>query len=441
MKRRFNRPAALVAIALTGLSLTLLVASSRADESPTALVPDVTIIYLPSIGNYGSSGGFRGYSLGTTSCNVGSAPVNWCNDNGSSGCGNGTTDDDHPVIGQNLYRLREGRFEQIGMSWLKHGFLSTNSTDSNCGPSCVSPPLGSNQLGVGCTDAYGSSLNGSRPLGRRSDVNATTGVFPYPYSSPSASVVWEQRIKVAEADLDPVPTNDRYWMEGQYIAADDAQANAGLNNASYREVQVADDGVYSLSFVGGTIREKTALYAWQALDPQVAIANADVVSEGSDIVERFEVGRRVTQVTNATDAATSWHYEYVVRNMNSDRAARAFRVEIANATITNVGFHDIDSHSGEPYSTTDWTDAVEPGAVEWTTDEVTVDPNANALRWATAYSFWFDADQGPDVALHRIELFEEGCPGTVFLTMPDSVVFGDGFECGTTGAWASPPVP
>lgn len=435
MKTRIYRRAVLPALVLAGLSLTVLVASTRAEDGPVALVPDVTIIYLPSIGNYGSSGGFRGYSLGTTSCNVGSAPVNWCNDNGSSGCGNGTTDDDHPVIGQNLYRLRAGRFEQIGMSWLKHGFLSTNSTDSNCGSSCVSPPLGSNQLGVGCTDAYGSSLNGTRPLGRRSDVNASTGVFPYPYSSPTPSVVWEQRIKVAETDLDPVPTEDRYWMEGQYIAADDAQANAGLNNASYREVTVANDGVFSLSFVGGTVREKTALYAWQALDPAVEIANADFVGEGSDIIQRFEVARRVTNI------GPTWHYEYAVRNMNSDRAARAFRVEIPNATITNVGFHDIDSHSGEPYSTADWTDLVEPGTVEWTTDEVTVDPDANALRWATAYSFWFDADQGPDAALHRIELFEAGCPGTVFLTMPDSVVFGDGFECGSFGAWASPPIP
>ncbi len=113
-------------------------------------------------------------------------------------------------IAQNLYRLKNGRFDQIGLSWLKHGFTSTNSSTAGCsgatGQSCTSPPAGGNQLGIGCTDPYVSSLNGSRPLGTPSEVNGTTGVFPFPYTQVASSTVYDERVKVATADVDAAST-------------------------------------------------------------------------------------------------------------------------------------------------------------------------------------------------------------------------------------------
>jgi len=422
------------------LSLLLVggVSALHAQGQPTT-GPDVTINRITSVGNtYGASGGIRGYAVGTTSCNIGDEPVNWCNTIG--GCGGGMRQQQHPVIAQGIYRLKTdldrpaGRLEQIGMSWLKHGFLSTNSGNSE-GPckvgqdSCTQPPQGGDQLGVGCRDTYGASLNGSRPMGMRSEVNVTVGSFPYPATAVASSGPYEQRVKVLETDLDPVLNPEAlYWAEAQYIADNDAVAGNGLNNASYQQVTVSGTA-YDLPLTGSLIRERSALHAWQAEDAAVEIFNIDVPGA---VIERFELARKVTQLDGDT-----WHYEYAIRNMNSDRSARTFTVDFADGTpIASPGFKDIDHHSGEPYATTDWTPAsdVPSGSVTWSTETFATNANANALRWATMFNFWFDADAPPAGAVHTLELFKPGSPSSVTFTIP---LFADSFESHNLTAWST----
>jgi len=410
-----------------------------------SLGPDVTVRNLTETTNWGSAGGIRAYSVGTDSCNVGTVPVNWCDNSG--GCGppgpGHLNDDQHPVIAQNLYRLANGRFEQIGMSWLKHGFLSLNTpvgascqgSDGAGNPlSCQQPPLGGDQLGVGCTDIYGSSLNGTGgpgPLGRRSEVNATNGTYPFPTDPTGTGGTIGKRIQVVETDL-TVP-GARYFVEGQYVVDSDAQAGNGLNNASYREVTV-NAGTFNLSFATATVREQAAIHAWQAIDPVVEIVDADVLSS---IIERFHAARRVTDLGGG-----QWHYEFAVHNMNSDRSAGSFTIDFGTATtFTGVGFHDVDHHSGEPYDTTDWTSTVDmnAGTVRWSTDDFALNANANALRWGTTFSFWFDANQPPTGASYTLGLFKPGVPAAIDIPFAGSVgvaIFADGFETGDTSAWS-----
>ncbi|MEO8277317.1 MAG: hypothetical protein ABI639_13975 [Thermoanaerobaculia bacterium] len=394
--------------------------------------PDVTVINIDSVSSYGGDASFMGYAVGTTSCNIGNIEVNWCN---TGGCGGGLTNHQHPVIAQNLYRLKDGRFTQIGMSWLKHGFFATNKEQPGLtckvGTSCIPPPLGSKQLGIGCTDTYWADLNGDRALGRRSEIEPTQGtVTVYPYVNTGFSASYDQRVKVPVADVNPaLNAGAVYWAEGQYISDNDAAAGNGLNNASFTQVNVGGDSAFSLSMVGSTVREHSALYGWKALDPTVEIFDVDVPGA---IAERFEVARKVT----AIDVDT-WHYEYAIGNVNSDRSARAFTVTFAGGTpIANAGFHDVDSHSGEPYSTADWTASVPAGVgtVTWSTATFASDPNANALRWSTTYSFWFDADAAPSTALQSIELFKPGSPGSVSWSMS---LYSDGFEAHNLTAWSS----
>jgi len=429
------------ALALAPLAVLLPIRLAAQAEAPDTIGPDVTVINLPDTSNWGATGGIRAYSVGTTSCNIGDAPIAWCDS--PSGCLGGTLqNNDHPVIAQNIYRLKNNRFEQIGMSWLKHGWLSTNSPSAACGPgSCTIPAGGGDQLGIGCTDTYGSGLNGGNGnpgtcdfpsdcrLGQRSAINATTGDFPMPYANVLHPLNIDQRMQVAEIDVDPaLNAGASYWVEGQYLASDDGTANNAFNNASYRRVTVGTSP-FNLSLTGSTIREKSALQAWIVADPTVEIVDVDI--PGSNPAERFEVARKVTN-----PALGLWHFEYAIRNMNSDRSAQAFQIDFLDGTaITAIGFKDIDHHSGEPYSTADWTsNVVIPTAViSWTTTPFATDANANALRFATLFNFWFEADS-PAAGTHRLTFFKPGSPAFVDFTFP---LFADGFESGNTSLWSA----
>jgi hypothetical protein len=426
-------PTRRILIAASCVSAALAAVLATAGGSAQAGVgPDVTVFSFTDVGNYGSADGFAAYSVGTRSCNRGDVPVDWCSFFNGGHCAPGAAETDHPVIAQNLYRLKDGRFSQIGMSWLKHGFASLNAATAGCagagGQSCLPPSAGDAQLGVGCTDPYIASTNGSRPLGPRSEVDATTGVFPEPMSPDGPYTLYDQRIKVAVADVDPsLNAGALYWLEGQYIARDDAGAGNAFNNASHSQVTVGAAPSYPLTLAGTFVEGKPAIFAWKAQDPAVELADVDLPGA---LVERFQVARRVTELQGGL-----WHYEYAVHNLNSDRSARSFEVRFPEpAAFTNVGFKAIVHHSGEPYAVDDWPAAATGTELSWSTTPFAADPNANALRFATLFNFWFDADRPPAGIVHSLGLFKPGTPESIDFPI-GTELFRDGFETGDTGAW------
>ncbi|MHC4219445.1 MAG: hypothetical protein ACYSU7_13445 [Planctomycetota bacterium] len=287
--------------------------------------PDVIVGDLSSISKFGTVGTITGYAIGTESCNIGNQPLEWDQDTNQ-----------HPVIGQNLYRLKDGRFEQIGMSWLKHGFAAL--TLSLC-CSCQNPGT-SQLLGVGCSDPYGASLNGDQNgfpcgggltcggLGPRSEVNASTGIYAFPYGSAglSGDAIYK-RLQVQNDDVDPAQnTGALYYGEGHYVAQDDAAWGNHFNNASYEQALVGSfsGGGWNLGLTGSTTRETAAIYAWQDNDPLVVIESINDSGKG-----RFHLGYRVTDNGDGT-----WHYEYALHNLNSHRSAREFIVPATPASRT-----------------------------------------------------------------------------------------------------------
>jgi hypothetical protein len=380
--------------------------------------PDVIVGDIVGTFRWGVVGAITAFSFGTTSCNIGSCWLNWIS---------GTAE--HPVIGQNMFRLKDGRFEQIGQAWLKHGF--TALTGNVCG-TCTPPPNGSH-LGVNCSDPYSNSLNGDQTrLGPKENVDPNTGVFLFPDAreTTTGNAIFK-RLQVHTTDLDPaLNAGALYWVEGQYVTHDDATAKNHPNNASYRPVTVSGTaGTFSITLTGTTVQQKAGIQAWKATDPSVT---QTVVGAAGG---QFFVSAKATSLGGG-----QYHYEYAVQNLNNERAGQAFTVPIPPGTVvTNVGFHDVDYHSGEVFDGTDWTATVTASSVSWAT-------TTNALRWGTLYNFRFDANQAPGTASIVIDLFKPGSPTTASLSTVTPVTCGgaangtacnDGNACTLADACAS----
>ncbi len=359
--------------------------------------PDVIVGGIPDRSHFGAVGGISAYSFGTTSCNIGTQNLSWIQNTNV-----------HPVIPQNIYRVKNGVIEQIGMSWLKHGFCALQET--LCGACTPAGGGCANALGVGCSDPYTSGLNGQQSLlGPRYQVNASTGVFPYPVTGvPSAAQTIGRRCQVATNDMNPaMNAGAQYFAECMYVHPQDAASGNDNNNASYRKFTVSNtvtSGAHTISLTGSTIQMKCALYAWQSIVPSVKVTEVDT-PDG-----RLVVGYDATDNGNGT-----WHYEYAVFNMNSHDSVGSVSIPVpGSVTVTNQGFHDVDYHSGEPYSGTDWAMSVGGGAANWSTQTFAQNPNANALRWATTYNFRFDANSAPTTGSVTLGLFRTG--GQVMVT-------------------------
>ena len=403
-----NRQNVVVIVALLSLGLT---------TSSALAVPDVIVGGLGVSGfnganqndivEWGTSGGIMAYSVATTSCNIGTSPLDWYDFNGGGSPGV----EHHPVIAQNMFRLMNGRFEHIGQSWLKHGFCAL---DQDLCDTCQDTGT-CDVLGVGCSDPYTASRNGTGGsgcggfLGPKSDVNATTGEFSCPFSRTASGVLPTiGRLQVATSDL-ALP-GAKYYFEGQYVTQDDAQSGNGYNSVSWREVSIAGPPNYIAAPVTVTMEEEPAIFAWQTDDPLVKIIKLDDPDGG-----RFWIGYRATDLGGG-----QWHYEYAIHNLNSHISGQSFSIPIAaGVNVSNIGFHDCDYHSGEIHSGTDWPVSVGGGSITWETNTWTIgnDLTTNALRWGTLYNFRFDADTPPTLGAATFGLFRPTSPQSANLNV------------------------
>ena len=282
--------------------------------------------------------------------------------------------------------------------------------------SAIAPTRGTTTTSeVGCSDPYCADLNGDQAgffgisgLGPRWQVDPFTGVFLFPYSTQGQSGdALYKRIQIDNDDLDSSLNPDaRYVAEVHYVSLADATAGNGANNASWTEFTVGSmqSGGYNLVIEDPTHPRYPAIYAWAEFDSDVTVTEVQIPDEGT-----LHVAWRVTENDDG-----SWQYVYAVQNVDSARAVRGLEFTLdAGTTISNVSFHGVSYHSGEPYSDADWTSTVTDDAFIIGTETHDTDSDANAIRFGTAYTVSFDSNSGPAKREMTLALFVPGTPDFV----------------------------
>lgn len=367
------------------------------DASVAGTSGDMTFCQLYGLRQFGRSGDVVGLALTTTSWNVGSSDLEWF----------AIPNNNHPFIGMNMYRLEKDRLQQIGQSWVKHGFFALSS--EQCGTPCTYEPGhgAGNWLGVGCTDTYSASLNASQSnLGPRYEINPWTGLWLFNgshmdgFHSHDGQI--DHRIQVHDGDLDLNRHGSAtFFAEGYYIVRDDRRT---MNNASWKTVTVSGSpgGNWTLDMSSAATPPTTgfAIDAWtdarQTVLAEMVPPNKTTSPDG-----RCILAMKTTKIN-----LKQWHYEYALLNIDMDRKVRSFSIPISSDTsVSNIGFSAVESH-GEPFSNTPWTSAVTGGALTWSTVD-------NPVRWGTLYNFWFNANTAPTDTDVTLGLYEPGTPVSV----------------------------
>lgn len=328
--------------------------------------------------------GRTGLTMSTTSCNVGSVNIPW----------NAPMQTTHPVIALNLYRLRDGKFEHVGWSWLKHGFLSTNS--NGCG-TCQHPGTGS-LLGLNCSDTYGTGNNGDRTyLGARDEVNPFTGVWTCQGSwfsnyvndcvrrNPGSVTLdaVDHRLDCLDSDLGN--SGARYFYEAYYITPNDVNT---YNNLGSREATITWNGSSWNITTTGTMVQGPAINRWGEIR-----STAQPQTEGDVIV--------ALQTTNLGNGM--WRYDYALYNHNLDRQVRTFSVPLPyGSTVQNVGFRDIDRDANNG-----WTAVQNDDSITWSTPEFG-QAGANPLKYSSVFNFRFDTNVPPASTTTTLGLHKPG---------------------------------
>jgi hypothetical protein len=394
----------------TGGAVPEAVTAAQTPEPPAGGTIGGDMTFCQLYGLYMPSGSREtdvvGLALGTTSWNIGDEDLIWLN----------IPDEEHPFIVMNLYRLLDGRFEQIGQSHIKHGFYALGSHQCG-GPACTYDPghFAGDWLGQNCTDTYGPSLNAVQSgMGPRYEVDPWKGFWYYPGSHMQGGHTHgtiTHRLQVHDDDLDAsLNMGATYYAEGYYVMIDDVEV---MNSAAWKQVTVSGGpGPGSQWFFGmsgsGTYPEiGFAIDAWTG-------ATKTLLAQEIPVREFFSPDGRCMLAASATDLGGGmWHYEYALLNIDMDRQVGSFTIPISpGITATNLGFHAVEHHD-EPFNTAaldavsidndPWQGTIQSDSVQWST-------TTNPLRWGTLYNFRFDANAPPGTVTVTLQPFRPSHP-------------------------------
>ncbi|MBL8881002.1 MAG: hypothetical protein JNG88_17950 [Phycisphaerales bacterium] len=359
-------------------------------SEPGAPGADAYVTEIQQFQQFGRLGDTVGCAIDSPLCNVGTQPLDWIV----------IPDARHPFAVFNMYRVMNGRMMQIGQSWVKHGFGAAQI--DACGIGCE-PYFDNTRLGVGCNDTYDAGTNAAQSLlAPRYEINPWNGSYTYEGSYFDTHTGGfnpiENRLQLRDADLNPPQNPGATYVGECYIVCHDDINH--MNSSAWEPVGVSGSpgGTWSFNVSAFASTNGFAIEGWGG-------ATRTIVPQLPSDDGRFIVAVRTTDNGDGT-----WHYEYAIYNVDSDRGLQAFALPIrASIAVTNVGFYAVASH-GEPYSNAAWTFTRSGNSIEWATETFDQNPTANVLRWGTMYNFWFDAGAAPVQTDSTLRLFKPGTP-------------------------------
>lgn len=385
---------------LTGLAAVLLLGYqvSFAQE----LTGQLRICELSGLTQLERQGAEVSLAVATTGWNVGSLPLNWYK----------RPDARHPFITQALYRIREGRFEQIGISGVKHGYYV--AANQGCDGQ---PCQGANGqiLDSNCTDTYGATLNGSQiDMGPRYEVNPWTGGWIFAtshFAVPHTHDGVQQRLRVLDSDLDKASNDSaEYFIEAYYVHYQNLEPSTA---AAWRKARVGGEPQAEWSFDLGDLAQPpkpgfAISSAWQGAMIS-EIAQVRPVVRGMSPDGRCLLASKVRDLGNG-----KWRYEYALMNIDMDRQVRAFSVPISSEIEVSDRYFSaprqpderLSSVSGPVTDDSPWISDRGQGRLTWGT-------TTNPLRWGVMYNFGFTANRAPTDGELNLSLFKPGEPSIV----------------------------
>ena len=358
---------------------------------------DMVITDLDEMRQVGRLGETVALSMRSTICNIGGLAIDW----------QANPSPNHPVLVFNAFRLQDGRFEQIGQSWAKHGFAASQS-DGLCEGACLPDDAGG--LGPGCADIYGVSTNAAQgTFGPRREIDAFTGAFTWlgshiQVNGDHGHDPIEHRLQVRDADIDPAQNDGaRYMVELYVLSHDDADHSNSMGWKHFRP-SGRPGGTWNFALEQNLAVQEPIFAAW----PDSSMSEIGGGEDSGD--GRAWLGWKVTENGDGT-----WHYEYALYNVDMERAIGSFSVPVAGGvSVENIEFHAVRSHD-DGFSNDPWIAERTANAVEWRvqSSDAAGALAPNTLRWSTMYTFRFDAAAPPSPSLATIEPFE-GDPEAAF---------------------------
>jgi len=347
--------------------------------------------------------------------NVGEADIEWY----------GPFSGQHPYLVWTLYRVTDDEITQLGLSAVKHSYLSINS-DCPCNPGQV--------LWVGCSDTYNVATNENQYyLGPREEIETHTGLWEECGSffdgdpvdcqrdDPGYQSPWDFRLVIEESDLQVAGAE--YHFEAFYVVKDDLNI---FNTMAHMEVDPHLQVETWLFPAVGPLVLGSTVDVW--VDPSAPPSGA--------ANHTLDTGEGHVQLAVKTEdlGGGVYRYTYALMNHDFDRQVTAFEVPLSpDGTVQTAGFTAVGGWEGS-----EWMAAVTPeGTLRWEAS----DPN-DALDWGTLFSFLFEADMAPVDSQAQLTALEAGEPAFfVVQTIAGAkvpVIFLDGFESGDTSRWSAP---